>query len=202
MSGIFGADHTDADERDADATHRDDHAAADTRDLDDCFAQLRRQILDHLTWIDSTAIDPADWPDLPPAALDRLRAHLDEHRRRTARERAVALTLLTDLHALIHHGRADRHAAASDRRTAAQDRQASAQDRRSAAQDRDDSARDRDQATIEREQANASAGENHERLATGPDESLVDRAAQAIGESRHRIADSRVILIHSHDDTG
>jgi hypothetical protein len=187
----------DAVHRDVDAAHRDTRAHQHTDDLDNRVEQLRRQLLDHFTRAENTTIDPADWPDLTPAALDRLRAHAAEQRRLAALDRAAATRLLADLHAQIHGDRPDRHAAAGDRRAAAQDRSASAQGRHSAAQDRDDAARDRDQAAIEREQTDSPGLSEPDQEPTRADESLAGRAAQVVDESRRRIAASRAYLTRS-----
>jgi hypothetical protein len=191
--------------RDADAAHRDTRAGEQRDDLDDGVGRLRRQILDHFAQIENSAVDPADWPDLTPAALTRLRAHAAEQRRLAAVDRAAATRLLADLHEQISRLRVDRHAAADDRRAAARDRQASAQDRhdaaqdrRSSAQDRDGSARDRNQAVIEREQVDPLDRAEPDRTAGRSEQSLVDRAGRAIDESRQRIADARAYLIHTH----
>ena len=74
-------------------------ASQHDRDLNERLRQVCQQILDRLAWAENTTINPADWPDLTPAALDRLRAHAAEQRRLAALDRAAVSSLLTDLRA-------------------------------------------------------------------------------------------------------
>jgi uncharacterized protein (DUF3084 family) len=175
---------TAATSRDSDAHDRDGLASQHPRDLDERLRQVCQQILDRLAWAENTTINPADWPDLTPAALDRLRAHAAEQRCLTALDRAIASSLLADLRAQLDRGRAQLRTAADDRRAAASDRLASDQDRRSAAQDRDNSTRDRGQAALEREQADPRNIVAAQQTATGVDDSLTDRTARSVAESR------------------
>jgi 23S rRNA G2069 N7-methylase RlmK/C1962 C5-methylase RlmI len=95
--------------RDADAAQRDIRAGQQGHGLNDGFEQLRRQILDHFAQIENTTIDPADWPDITPAALDRLRARAAEQRRLATLDRATAIRLLANLNDQISQLRVDRH---------------------------------------------------------------------------------------------
>jgi hypothetical protein len=107
-----------------------------------------------------------------------------ELRRLTALDRAIASSLLADLRAQLDRGWAQLRTAADDRRAAASDRLASDQDRRRAAQDRDNSTRDRGQAALEREQADPRYIVAAQQTATGVDDSLTDRTARSVAESR------------------
>jgi hypothetical protein len=182
--------------RDADAAQRDIRAGQQGHGLKDGFEQLRRQILDHFAQIENTTIDPADWPDISPAALDGLRARAAEQRRLAAQDRATAIRLLANLSDQISQLQVDWHAPDEDRRAAARDRQASAHDRRSSAEDRDSHARDRNQAAIEREQIDPPDTAEPNQAAARGEDSLTDRARQAVYESRQRIADARAYLTH------
>jgi hypothetical protein len=83
-------------------------ASQHDRDLDERLRQVCQQILDRLAWAENTTINPADWPDLTPAALDRLRAHAAEQRRLAALDRAAVSSLLAGLRAQLDRGRAQR----------------------------------------------------------------------------------------------
>jgi hypothetical protein len=176
-------------------------ASQHDRDLDERLRQVCQQILDRLAWAENTTINPADWPDLTPAALDRLRAHAAEQRRLAALDRAAVSSLLAGLRAQLDRGGAQRRTAADDRRAAASDRLASDQDHRSAAQDRDDSAGDRGQAAIERVQADPRKHRGRPAGSDRVDDSLIDRTARSVAESGQRIASSRAYLAHGHNQT-
>jgi hypothetical protein len=164
------------DRRDGEAGERDAEDSHRSHDLADRYRQLRRHVLDHFACIENSTIDPADWPDVTPAALDQLQALVAQQRHSAARSQAAILTLLDELDAQSHHTRTSRLAAARDRRAAADDRRHSAQDRAASADDRDRSAADRNQAVIEREQADSAVKVGHEHRGA-PEEPVPDRAA-------------------------
>ena len=137
-------DH-DADQRDHDADERDEYADQDATTLDDLLDEIRHQVLDRSARVEAAAIDPAQWPDLTPAALTRLQAHNAEQRRLAARDRTAVMSLLDQLHSEVRHLRGERLTAAHDRRD-------SARDRRHAAEDRGHSVADREQSAVERAQ--------------------------------------------------
>ena len=93
------------DQRDSDAGDRDAEDSHQAHELTDVYRQLRRQILDHFAHIENSAVDPADWPDLPPAVLDQLDALVAQQRHRAARSRTAILTLLDELDAESHRNR-------------------------------------------------------------------------------------------------
>jgi hypothetical protein len=187
-----------AEQRDTRGEDRDKLSCLDSEDLDVLFWQVRGQVRDQFARIENIAIDPADWPDLTPAGLAHLRAHVAERRGLAELSRAVVIGLLDDLRDEIRRNHADRVTAALARSDAARDRDDSAFDRRSSAQDRDLSARDRGQATIEREQAGPADVTQSERLSS-MQEPLTDAVARAVAESQQRIADSRSQLTRSRD---
>jgi hypothetical protein len=180
-------------------------ASQHDRDLNERLRQVCQQILDRLAWAENTTINPADWPDLTPAALDRLRAHAAEQRRLAALDRAAVSSLLTDLRAPSSTAAGPN--VAPPPTTVAGPRPRTVwppdQDRRSAEQDRDDSTRDRGQAATEREQADSRDIVAAERAATRVDDSLIDRTALSVAKSRQRIANSRAYLAHdqNHSET-
>jgi hypothetical protein len=179
-----------ADRRDNLAADRDTKDLRTAHDLAYRYQQLRRHVLDHFARIENTAIDPADWPDLTPAALDQLHALVAEHRRSAARSRSAIFTLLNELNAELCQHRTSRLAAGRDRRAAADNRHRSSQDRADSAEDRDRSAGDRNQAAIEREQADPTGTAGHE-CHDPPAEPVLDHVARALADSREQIADSR-----------
>jgi hypothetical protein len=179
-----------ADQRDCHASDRDKEACREAEELDALFWQARCQIREHFAGIQDITIDPAEWPDLIPAALAHLRAHAAEQRRLAEFARAAVASLLDDLRNEIHHNQANRLAAVRDRRAAARDRGSSACERDGSAEDRDLSARDRGQAAIEREQADPADVSEAERVST-TQAPLTDPVARAVAECQQRIADSR-----------
>ena len=141
-----------AHQRDTEADKRDEQARDSADDLTGHIRQIGRQIVDRLARIENTTLDPADWPDLTPAALARLEARITEQRRLAGLDRAAIGTLLDEIQRALGDRRHDRMGAGNDRRAAEQDRHHSAGDRRDARRDRNDAERDRNQAAIEREQ--------------------------------------------------
>lgn len=189
-----------AGKRDAQAVDRDDQAVLIEQELRDRLDQVRQQILDRLARLENTSVDPADWRELTPAALARLRDHTAEQRHLAALDRAALSDLLDDLRNLADRSVGDRVACSRDRQDAEHDRHAAAQDRGDAGRDRDDSSADRAQAAIERQQvdpghaADAVPG-NHVAWA----DSLADRVAQTVATSRRRIDVTRAFLGRNPD---
>jgi hypothetical protein len=185
-----------ADQRDTEAVERDATARQDSHDLADHFRRLGEQILARLARAENATIDPADWPDLTPAALADLERHAAEQRRLAAVDRVAVTSLLDELQEELGHVRHNRRAAADDRHASAQDRQHSAGDRNDSEQDRDLAARDRGQAAIEREQVDPRAFpsdgdlDRHRPPEDHPDVS----STWAIAASQQRIAASRNLL--------
>ena len=77
-----------AHQRDTEADKRDEQARDSADDLTGHIRQIGRQIVDRLARIENTTLDPADWPDLTPAALARLEARITEQRRLAGLDRA------------------------------------------------------------------------------------------------------------------
>jgi hypothetical protein len=197
-----------ADRRDDDATERDQDLHQDLRELDRRVGQIRSLVLDHLSRVEGALVEGADWPDLTPAGLGRLHAHLAEQRHLAGLGRAAVATLFEELHNELGHILDDRLAAADDRHAAARDRRHSGDDRRGSAHDRDLSAQDRGQATIDREQvdpgtlARGSAwhAPHSPRRRPSTWEPSADAGKEALAESRQRIADSREQLGRTHHE--
>jgi hypothetical protein len=184
-----GRDET-ADQRDLDATDLDAPGRTDLDRFADRFHGLSRQIIDHLTRIATTPVDPKDWPDLTPAALAHLDAHTAEQRRLAALDLQTVTALLDQLQAELSHLRNSRHAGTRDRRASAEDRRAAKGNRHDSGHDRTDSAGDRGQSVIEREQIDPrdlppDDPEGHS-TATSP-----AGTAQRLSESRDRINRNR-----------
>ena len=189
-----------ATERDAQADDRDDRAGRDAEDLRDRLTRMSRQGFDRRAGLEDVPLDPADWPELTPEGLVRLRAHAAAQRLLGTLDQAAVRSLSDDLRGEIEHGRRERRAAARDRRAAADDREAAERDRGSAEQDRTGAACDRDQAAIERQQDDCVDRDPgpEDRGETG---SLTDRVERAVADSRQRISDSRAYLAASPDTT-
>jgi len=184
-----------ATDRDAQAGDRDDRAGRDAEDLRDRLARMSRQGFDRRAGLEDVPLDPADWPELTPEGLARLRAYAAEQRLLGTLDQAAVRSLSDDLRGEIEHGRRERRAAARDRRAAADDREAAERDRGSAEQDRTEAARDRDQAAIERQQDDCvDVDREPEPEHAGEDGSLTDRVERAVADSRQRISDSRAYL--------
>ena len=184
-----------ADRRDVEAGEREQDARQDFRELDDRLTRIRQEILDRFARMETTTIDPADWPDITPAGLARLRAHAAEQRRLAALDRTAVVRLLDDVRDGLLRTRRDRATAARDRHHSAEDRHHSALDRLDSARDRESAAADRGHAAIEREQVQPPdpPQDVHPRRRGG--QPMAERAAQALKESRQRIADT-----HDHLD--
>ena len=182
-------------EREADAESRDEESRHDSDDLDRLFWWIRDQVRAHLARVAVITIDPDDWPDLTPAAIAHLRAHVGEQRRLAEHACDAVISLLDELRDKVHHDEAERLDAALDRHAAARDRDDSACDRQSAAQDRELSARDRGAAAVEREQIDAIDVAHADRLSRQAQ--LGAPGARAVAESLQRIADSRDRLSRS-----
>lgn len=176
-----------AEQRDADAEQRDAVADLDAEDLDLRFAEVRAQILDRFRRDEDATLDAAEWPNLTPSGLARLRAHADEQRRLASADRIAAARLIDDLHERVRRFRGGRAAAARDRTDAAHDRHHSEHNRHDSAHDRDLAARDRDQSAIERELADPSLADTR----PGPQPPPPDPVAETLEASRRRITDSR-----------
>jgi hypothetical protein len=188
--------------RDVQADVRDERAGHNADDLHDRLTRIERQLRGRLTHLENTVVDPADWPELAEAGLARLRAHAAEQGRLAALDLAALTNLLDDFRAAIGDSRIDGTAAARDRRAAGHDRQAAARDRADAAHDRDESAGDRDQADIERQQSDRADPTDATPVADrrdGLDDSLSHQVAQAVRDSRRRIADGRAYLTRRDD---
>ncbi len=156
---------------DVQADDRDERAGRNADDLHDRLTRLERQLLRQLTRLENTDVDPAD--------------------------RDGISDLIDDLRTAIGDSRVDGINAARDRRAAGHDRQAAAQDRADAAHDRDESAGDRDQADIERQQFDLAGPTDTTPVADRPDgldDSLPQRVARAVRDSRRRITDGRAYL--------
>jgi hypothetical protein len=183
-----------ADHRDTGALHRDDRSADRLDALRERVDELRRHVLAGLRRVEEVDVDPVDWPDLGPAALARLSAHVAEQARQAALEDRTLLGLLDEFGDELRRAVEDRVASARDRDGAAADRQASERDRDAAATDREAAAGDRDQAAIEREQADPADREMAvptAGLQAFVDESVVGRGTRAVQDSRRRVIDSR-----------
>lgn len=157
----IAADHRDdrasrrddaANQREVDATDRDNHDSRHAHDAADQHWQLRKLILDHFDRLANTALDPTAWPDLTPAASERLHELVADQERLAAHDRTAIVILLDQLDTALHGHRVSRLAAKRDRQAAGDDRRHSAHDRAASVIDRDLSARDRAQAAIENEQ--------------------------------------------------
>jgi hypothetical protein len=157
--------------RDMQADDRDERADRTADDLHDRLTQLERQLLRQLTRLENADVDPAD--------------------------RAGISKLIDDLRTAIGDSRVDGINAARERHAAGHDRQAAARDRADAAHDRDESAGDRDQVDIERQQSDLAGPTDTTPVADHPDElddSLPQRVARAVRDSRRRITDGRAYL--------
>lgn len=184
----------DATQRDTDAAARDDTARRDSDDLDENVRRLCEQVLDHLSRIENAALDLDDWPELTPAALARLDAHLAEQRRLAGLARYGVTTLTNELRRSLTGLRHDRRAAARDRTDAAGDRRDAAGDRQDSGHDRHAAHGDRNQSAIERHQVDPRD------LPPPPEqEQLNSQTSDAIATSRQRIADSHHILDATRD---
>jgi hypothetical protein len=189
--------HNAADRRDTRALVRDDRSAGWAEDLRERLERIRRHLLAGLRRIEEVDIDPAAWPDLPPAALARLCAHVTEQGRLAALDATAVSGLLDDLGDELQRVVEDRIASARDRESSADDRHASDRDRDAAGADREAAAEDRDQAAIEREQSDPTARKVEVPTAglhAFVDESVAGRVTRAVQDSRRRITDSRKYL--------
>jgi hypothetical protein len=159
--------------RDVQADDRDERAGHNADDLHDRLTRIERQLLGQLTRPENTDVGPADISNL-----------------------------IDDLRTAIGDSRADGINAARDRHAAGHDRQAAAQDRIDAAHDRDESAGDRDQADIERQQSDLAGPTDTTPVTDRPDgldDSLPQRVARAVRDSRRRITDGRAYLTRRDD---
>src|SRR3954447_1241459 len=157
--------------RDLQADDRDQRAGRYVDDLHDRLTRIERQLLARLARPENIAVDPAD--------------------------RAGISKLIDDLRTAIGDSRVDGINAARDRHAAGHDRQAAAQDRIDAAHVRDESGGDRDQADIERQQSDLAGPTDTTPVTDRPDgldDSLPQRVARAVRDSRRRITGGRAYL--------
>ena len=159
--------------RDVQADDRDERAGRNADHLHDRLTRIERQLLERLARSENTDVGPADISNL-----------------------------IDDLRTAIGDSRADGIKAARDRHAAGHDRQAAARDRADAAHDRDESAGDRDQADIEWQQSDLAGPTGTTPVADRPDgldNSLPQRVARAVRDSRRRITDGRAYLTRRDD---
>jgi hypothetical protein len=141
-----------AQQRDIDAEKRFATAQVDAEDLADRLQGLSLQILQRLARIEDSALEPADWSDLPPTALARLDALVAEQRALARLDRQALHALLDDLHDAVGELQRDHQAMSRDRRASGGDRHHALGNRGDSGQDRRDAQADRNQAAIDREQ--------------------------------------------------